>query len=390
MRKKLKNIKQKHSVTTETQEHAIGKITIVRKKSFTMLKSVMKCICLIFVIGIVSLLMTIWFLRSNFFTTMFNKKLASDNSTSIINTQYNNLIFNAIEKTTPSLVAITNKKVSVFNTGNLDSDVKRITGVAVREDGYIVTSYSAIKDFKEIYVNVPNVNDKSFKATLVGGDDITNIAVLKINFNKLVPISTAAQVTQGESIFAVGNTLGEESSSVATMGIVSNPDKLVNMVDKYKMNVKTGVIESDLNIGNATDGGVLVNIQGQVVGFNTFENTKENSLAKSVSVKYAGDVISQIIHSGDVQRIFVGINGVSSTSPEGGYNIQEIEKSGCAYKAGIRIGDTIYEISNQKMNSINDIVKVLKNAKINEVVPVVIIRDGKKIDINMKLTPKEG
>lgn len=395
MKKKLENIKQKHSVTTETQEYAIGKITIVRKKSFKFLRDAIKWICLIFVIGIISSIVTIAFLKSSFFTGLFNEKLASSNSTNIINTQYNNLIFNAIESVTPSLVTITNEETPSLEIKNVENNIptfkmQKVTGVAITADGYIITAYSNIKNFKNIYVNVPNVNNKSFKATLVGSDNVTNIAVLKIDFNKLVPINTTDRLTQGEFVFAIGNTSGEEGGSVATMGIVSNPDKIINMIDKHDMIVKTGVIESDLNIGESTEGGVLINLQGEVVGFNTFVNTQKNSLAKSISVRYTTGIVNQIINTGEVQRVFIGIKGIPATNSDGGYYIQNIEEGGCAYKPGIRVGDTIYELNGKKINCVNDMVDALKGAKINEVVPVIIIRDGKKINIDMKLSTEVG
>lgn len=395
MKKKLENIKQKHSVTTETQEHAIGKITIVRKKSFKFLRDAIKWICLIFVIGVISSIVTIAFLKSSFFTSLFNEKLANSHSTNIINTQYNNLIFNAIESVTPSLVTVTNEERPSLEIKNVENNIptfkmQKVTGVAVTADGYIITAYSNIKDFKNIYVNVPNVNNKSFKATLVGSDSVTNIAVLKIDFNKLVPINTTDQLTQGEFVFAIGNTSGEEGGSVATMGIVSNPDKIINMIDKHDMIVKTGVIESDLSIGESTEGGVLINLQGEVVGFNTFVNTQKNSLAKSISVRYTTGIVNQIINTGEVQRVFIGIKGIPAINSDGGYYIQNIEEGGCAYKSGIRVGDTIYELNGKKINCVNDMVDALKGAKINEVVPVVIIRDGKKINIDMKLSPEVG
>ena len=377
-KEKLKKIKQKGTTTTETENHPIGKITIVKKKEYKVLKAILKYLVIIILAACISTAMVVYILDSGWLENS-SKNNNLSNIGSIDNNTNSDNVAKAINDVTPSLVTITNE-------GKDSKDGIKVTGFVVRENGYIATAYSSIKDFKNIYVDVPNISGKSFKATIVGEDTITNIAILKIDIDKLVPVKMSSNVNQGEIAIAVGNNSGEEGGSLATIGVISNTDKLINVTDQNNNVIKTGVLETDLNISKPIVGGVTINLNGQVIGINTNTIENKDGFSYLVGINYAQYVIKDLINDGRVSRIFLGVEGISTTGYNKGVLINQINEQGCAYKAGIRNGDIITDVDGIKVNNINEIYKIVKLKSVGDIVYINLIRNGNSIKIPMKLT----
>ncbi|WP_066871001.1 S1C family serine protease [Clostridium mediterraneense] len=377
-KEKLKKIKQKGTTTTETENHPIGKITIVKKKEYKILKAILKYLIIIILAACISTAMVVYILDSGWLENSSKNNNLSDIGSIDNNTNSDN-VAKAINDVTPSLVTITNESKD-------SKDGIKVTGFVVRENGYIATAYSSIKDFKSIYVEVPNISGKSFKATIVGEDTITNIAILKIDVDKLVPVKMSNNINQGQIAIAVGNNSGEEGGSLATIGVISNTDKLIDVTDQNNNVIKTGVLETDLNISKPIVGGVTVNLNGQVIGINTNTIENKDGFSYLVGVNYAQNVIKDLINDGRVSRVFLGIEGISATGHNKGVLINQVDEQGCAYKAGIRDGDIITDIDNIKVSNINEIYKIVKLKSVGDVVYINLIRNGNSMKIPMKLT----
>lgn len=377
-KEKLKKIKQKGTTTTETENHPIGKITIVKKKEYKILKAILKYLVIIILAACISTAMVVYILDSGWLENS-SKNNNLSNIGSIDNNTNSDNVAKAINDVTPSLVTITNESKD-------SKDGIKVTGFVVRENGYIATAYSSIKDFKNIYVDVPNISGKSFKATIVGEDTITNIAILKIDVDKLVPVKMSGDVNQGEIAIAVGNNSGEEGGSLATIGVISNTDKLIDVTDQNNNVIKTGVLETDLNISKPIIGGVTINLNGQVIGINTNTIENKDGFSYLVGINYAQNVIKDLINDGRVSRVFLGIEGISATGHNKGVLINQINEQGCAYKAGIRNGDIITDVDGIKVNNINEIYKIVKLKSVGDIVYINLIRNGNSMKIPMKLT----
>ena len=377
-KEKLKKIKQKGTTTTETENHPIGKITIVKKKEYKILKAILKYLLIIILTACISTAMVVYILDSGWLENSSKNNNLSDIGSIDNNTNSDN-VAKAINDVTPSLVTITNESKD-------SKDGIKVTGFVVRENGYIATAYSSIKDFKSIYVEVPNISGKSFKATIVGEDTITNIAILKIDVDKLVPVKMSNNINQGQIAIAVGNNSGEEGGSLATIGVISNTDKLIDVTDQNNNVIKTGVLETDLNISKPIVGGVTVNLNGQVIGINTNTIENKDGFSYLVGINYAQNVIKDLINDGRVSRVFLGIEGISATGHNKGVLINQVDEQGCAYKAGIRDGDIITDIDDIKVSNINEIYKIVKLKSVGDVVYINLIRNGNSMKIPMKLT----
>lgn len=362
--------------TNDNSEEKKGAIVIKKRKNYKKLKSFVKYVVVAFCIAMLSLLITIAVIESQWFQGNFSKYLTSESNINKIGYILNQATTNAVNNVEPSLVTVSN--------GNLKTSV---TGFVYKSDGYIVTSYSAIKDFKNIVVTIPNMSEENFKATLVGKDIVTNIAVLKIDVNNLIPITITNKINQGELVIAMGNNSGEEGLGVVTNGIISTVDKVITVPNGNGEDVKTGVIVTDANLTQANMGGVLVNFQGQVVGITTELATSESNavgLNHAIGINYGSKIIDSIITHGSVSRVFLGIKGISLKGQKGVY-VEEVEPQGSAYKSGIRPTDIITSMNNIKINNFNDIFRASNENIVGDSVPCTLLRGGKEIHVNLQL-----
>lgn len=366
--------------TDDNSEGKKGAIVIKKRKNYKKIKSLIKYVVVACCIAILSFLITIAVIKSKWFQGYLSQYLINENNVPKIGNMLNQASINAVDDIEPSLVTISNG----VNNGD---EVSNVTGFVYKSDGYIVTAYSAIKNFNDIVVSIPNMSEESFKATLVGKDLVTNIAVLKINVNNLIPISIDDNLNQGEFVLAVGNNSGEEGLGIVSNGIVSTVDKVITVKNSDGEIVKTGVIvtNTDLNQGNI--GGVLVNIKGQVVGLTTEpfnEESNANGTNYAIGINYANKVINSLISHGSVPRIFLGIKAVNLKGQKGVY-VEAIEPGGSAYKSGIRASDIITTMNGIKVDNINDIFRALNENDNGNSVPCTILRDGKVINVTLLL-----
>lgn len=364
----------------DNSEKKKGAIVIRKRKNYKKIKSLIKYVIVAFVIALLSLLITIAVIKSKWFQGELSKYLLNENNVPKIVNMLNEATINAVDTVEPSLVTISNG----VNNGDENTNV---TGFVYKSDGYIVTSYSAIKNFKDIVVNIPNMNEESFKANLVGKDIVTNIAVLKINVNNLIPITISNNINQGELVLAMGNNSGEEGLGVVSNGIISTTDKVITVDDNDGEIIKTGVIVTNASLNQANVGGLLVNLSGQVVGITTdipTETSNINGTNYAIGINYASKIIDSLISNGSVSRIFLGIKGINLKNQQGVY-VEAVEPQGSAYKSGIRPSDTITSINNVKVNNVNDIFRALNNNVKGDSVPCTLLRNGQVVHVNLKL-----
>ncbi|MFN3967840.1 S1C family serine protease [Flavobacterium sp.] len=256
------------------------------------------------------------------------------------------------------------------------------SGVIISEDGYIVTNNHVIKDATELEVTLNN--NKSYKAKLIGTDSKMDIALLKISTDEKLPYSTFAdsdQVKVGEWVLAVGNPYN--LNSTVTAGIVSA--KARNLDNR---NGIQSFIQTDAAVNPGNSGGALVNTRGELIGINTMISSPTGSYAGysfAVPSNITRKIIEDIMEFGGVQRGILGIEGSelnSRTSKEFGINdtegfyINKVTKKSGAEKAGLKSGDVIKKLDNQKISSFAELTGYINTKRPNDQVQVTFVRDG--------------
>ncbi|OGI16891.1 MAG: hypothetical protein A2287_01130 [Candidatus Melainabacteria bacterium RIFOXYA12_FULL_32_12] len=264
------------------------------------------------------------------------------------------------------------------------------SGVIIRKDGYILTNSHVLKNAKNIIVTLNN--SKSYKAEIIGTDDVTDIAVLKINPNNedlpVAEIGDSAKLRIGEWIIAVGSPLGYEQT--VTQGIISAVNRRVNDIP-----ASVNFIQTDAAINPGNSGGPLINMNGQVIGINTAIRADAQNIGFAIPINIVKKISEEIIKTGNVARPWIGIEiRDKELSLPYGIDIQTYNAKGVlitrvlpgspAERARMKKDDIILKIDGIKVKDVRDVQEKVRNHKIGKVVKFDILRNNKKIRLNIK------
>ena len=224
------------------------------------------------------------------------------------------------------------------------------SGVIVSEQGYVLTNHHVIESVDEIEVAL--ADSRKVKARVVGTDPETDLAVLKLELQKLPAITFAKseQLRVGDVVLAIGNPFG--IGQTVTLGIVSG-------LGRSQLGITTfeNFIQTDASIHPGNSGGALVDASGNLVGINTaiYSQTGVSmGIGYAIPVSIARQVMEQIIQKGSVTRGWVGV-GVQDITRElaesfklnvtGGVLVTHVERGGPADKAGVKLGDVLLAVN---------------------------------------------
>ena len=273
------------------------------------------------------------------------------------------------------------------------------TGVILSENGYIVTNAHVVED--AISISVQLTDDRQFYADLVGSDQVSDLAVLHIETEDLIPaqFGDSGALRVGDTVVAIGDPLGVEFRGTYTDGIVSAINRDVELDGRTMTLIQTNAA---LNSGNS--GGPLINCYGQVVGINTM---KIGAFTDSAGVEGLGfaipsatvkDVVEQLVRQGYVSgRPTLGIEGEALSTfyqhyyrlPAGMY-VTHVEYGSDAHKVGIEEGDLLLSIGATRITSYDELRSAILAYDVGETVEVVIYRAGQQYRVELTLSEDKG
>ena len=312
----------------------------------------------------------------------------------------------AAEKTIHSVVHVKNTSISkgqsslwnYFNDNqNNRTRVGMGSGVIISKDGYIITNTHVIENASSIEVTTNN--NKTYQADLIGSDEVSDIAVLKIVGKEKFPYIRFADSDQtkiGEWVLAVGNPFN--LTSTVTAGIISAKSRDLNDYDSKNQSF----IQTDAAVNSGNSGGALVNTSGDLIGINTAITSGTGGFVGysfAVPSNVARKVFEDIIEFGNVQKGLLGVTGIglnSKTADElnlsltEGFYVNDIEPEMGAAKAGIKKGDVILRLDKLKIAKFSDLSGYLSTKRPGDIILVGLVRDGKKISLDVKLEKNEN
>jgi Do/DeqQ family serine protease len=268
------------------------------------------------------------------------------------------------------------------------------SGVIISPDGYIITNNHVINGSQQITVTLND--NKTYVAELIGTDEKTDIALLKIDADNDLPYTTFADSDQakvGEWVLAVGNPFN--LTSTVTAGIISAKSRDLSGVNSQSF------IQTDAAVNPGNSGGALVNTNGELIGINTAITSQTGSYigySFAVPSNIARKVVEDIMEFGNVQNGILGVTGgeLNSKSAEQlevndteGFYVSDVEENSGAAKAGIKSGDIIKKIDNIKINKFSDLSGYLNTKRPNDVVNVTLLRKGSEKVIPVTLSKSE-
>ncbi|WP_053977559.1 trypsin-like peptidase domain-containing protein [Mangrovimonas xylaniphaga] len=296
----------------------------------------------------------------------------------------------AAEKTVHSVVHVKNTAIITgqnsfedffFGRQSQRAQVGTGSGVIISPDGYIITNNHVINGAREISITLND--NKIYDAQLIGTDEKTDIALLKIDAEEELPyisFGDSDQAKIGEWVLAVGNPFN--LTSTVTAGIISAKAR-----DLSGRNMQS-FIQTDAAVNPGNSGGALVNANGDLIGINTAISSQTGSYigySFAVPSNIARKVVEDIMEFGDVQTGILGVTGISLNSESAehfgvetseGFYVNGIEEDTGADLAGIKEGDVITKLDHIKISKFADLKGYLTTKRPDDVVNVTLLRNG--------------
>ena len=321
---------------------------------------------------------------------------------------YSDTAVYAANKILPSIVGINieyqinTNSIFSFGTSGTSTTSASGSGIIISEDGYILTnnhvvstsssesnSFYQISEAKKITVKLFN-DETEYEAKIVGQDEQTDLAVIKIDKKGLTAAEFADSdsVKVGEFAMAVGNPIN--MTSTVTTGIISALNRKITDSDGKTFTC----IQTDAAINGGNSGGALVNSEGKVIGVNTLKlaGTGIEGLGFAIPINSTTDITSQLIKYSKVKRPYIGVTQIyldNDTAKRydlvSGAYIKEVTEFSPAEKAGLKIGDVIIEADGEKIDEKEKLDEIKNKHKIGDEIKLKVNRDGKEIDITVKL-----
>lgn len=336
-------------------------------------------------------------------TSSKDSETTSVSNTNLISLEdYSNTGIYAANKVLPSIVGITVEYTvnSPYYGYSMKSSASASgSGVIISEDGYILTnnhivntsstsSYYQVSQANKVTVKLYN-DDTIYDATIVGTDETTDLAVIKIEKTGLpaAELGNSDSVKVGEFSMAIGNPLGMEST--VTAGIISAVNRTITSDNRNYT-----VIQTDAAINSGNSGGALVNSKGQVIGINTLKlsGTGIEGIGFAIPINSTVDIYKQLISDGKVKRPYIGISGRDINEQtakqyklvEGVY-IVSVEPYSSAEKAGLKSYDVITEVDGKKITSMDELNEIKNSHKIGDIINLKVYRDNNYVDVQVTL-----
>jgi serine protease Do len=273
------------------------------------------------------------------------------------------------------------------------------SGVIISKDGYIVTNNHVVKGAGDQGIKVVLTDKREFDAKVIGTDENTDIAVIKIEAKDLPVISlgNSDNVQVGEWVLAIGNPLG--LNYTVTAGIVSALGRNIGINGGgYAIE---NFIQTDAAINPGNSGGALVDINGQLIGINSAIKTNTGyyqGYGFAIPVNLVKTVTQELIKSGKVVRGYIGvqIQTVDETMAKGlgldkakGVLVQSVQKGGGGDDAGLQAGDVILAVDGKEVNASNELQVIINSKRPGDVAKLTIFRDGKTMEKDVTLKPRQ-
>lgn len=305
-------------------------------------------------------------------------------------------------KVRPSVVGIqtyrTEYPMQVYGTGS---------GIIMSEDGYIVTNAHVVSGATGGILVILD-NNEEYEAEVVGIDEKTDVAVIKIDASNLTAaeFGNSDELVLGERIVAIGNPTGMNLAGSVTQGIVSGLKRLISVTnEETNETIEMEAIQVDAAINPGNSGGALINKYGQVVGINSskMSSTQIEGIGFAIPISTAKPIVDDLIAYGYVRgRVLLGITYYPVSDAVGamsGYTpglwVQSVREDMDAYAKGLRAGDIITQIDGQDVRDSATVKGILSAKKPGDSVELTVVQQSisgkiKTYTINVTLAEDKG
>ena len=302
-------------------------------------------------------------------------------------------IANLVDKVNPAVASISVESVSRGLFFDF-TDQGAGSGIVLNAEGHVVTNWHVIQDVRGIRVNLPN--GKTYDATIIGGDIVTDLAVIKIEPDEpLIPaeFGNSVGVKVGDWVVAVGNALALKGGPTVTMGIISAKGRTVRTGrgDLYDM------FQTDAAINDGNSGGPLVNLEGEVIGISTAMLKEAQGIGFAISSNAAIPIIESLIEHGRVMRPLIGLSGNDVTpaianrfnyNVDDGVVVTRLGRGGPADVAGLAVGDVITKLDGIPTPDMARFLTLLWSYSAGDTIKIEFLRKNRLGETNVDLVER--
>jgi putative serine protease PepD len=288
----------------------------------------------------------------------------------------------------PSVVEVDATEVASQSPfpGGTQSGTAQGTGFIYDTKGDIVTNDHVISDSSSVRVKLSD--GSTYKATVVGSDPSTDLAVLHIDApsSKLVPLALAdsSNVAIGDGVVAIGNPFGLDES--VTTGIVSALNREIAAPDDTPIE---GAIQTDAAINHGNSGGPLLDMQGKVIGVTSqiqSDSGGNDGVGFAIPSDTVSSIVTQLISTGKAQHALLGVN--VQTAASGGVTVSQVSPGSGADSAGLKVGDVITAVDGTKVTTAEKLRAIIAGHKPGDNVTLTITRSGSTKTLSATLGSK--
>ena len=311
-----------------------------------------------------------------------------------------------------SIAEIATKTIVQLQVGERNQDDEFISvgggsGVVINEKGLIITNHHVIDNATDVRVIFED--GRMYEATVIGSDKLTDIGVVKIQNEKLIPISfgNSESIFVGDLAVAIGHPLTLGAAPTVTTGVISALNRRLDVGNESMNNAVTlfGLIQTDAPITRGSSGGALVNQKGELIGITTAIATADvgaEGLGFAVPINLALGIVEDILDDGKVLHAFLGILGAQyfEVADDGarifsGVVIEELygpaDDIYAIGKAGALSGDVIKKVNDIDISTLDQLITILRNKRAGNAITVEILRGENIItlDFTLDLRPSD-
>jgi serine protease Do len=273
-------------------------------------------------------------------------------------------IYTARDKVLPALVHI-QPVITDYRTGKMVKQSVVGSGIIFHRDGYVVTNYHVAGKSERIICTL--YDKEQVKAELVGGDPLTDIAIIKLDLSaykgrlNIAEFGNSDSVQVGEYVMAMGSPLALSRS--VSCGVISTTDRFFSGDVRLPSGERTGIynnwIQTDAAINPGNSGGPLVNLEGKIIGINSRATMFANNIGFAIPINIVKFVTNSILTSGKVVRSWIGVQcqelqnleGWFGTAVNEGVLIASIDSKSPAENAGLKAGDVILKVNGRSVSA---------------------------------------
>lgn len=290
------------------------------------------------------------------------------------------------KKVSPSIVSVISTTASGTGSGS---------GVIMSEDGYIITNNHVVEDAQSVTVQLSD--GKQYDATIIGTDEQTDLAVLKVEPEEKLTAAEfgdSDELQPGEYAYAIGSPGGVQFANTITGGRISAINRDVTINDRVMT-----LIQTDASINPGNSGGALINKYGQVVGITSaklsssgFGEASVEGMGFAIPINTAKEVVDELIANGYVAgRPSIGITGSNVESADGsiaGVQVYSIDSRAKAASEGLQVGDIITAVNGTPTPTMDDINAIKEDMKAGDKLTLTVYRisTGKMVNLTVTLT----